>query len=142
MSAADKLLPLLDKVTETGSGKWRAQCPSHQGKSRSLAIREIDDRLLIHCFAGCDVHEVVSAAGLELSDLFEATNDYYRKNGPPPRQWRKVCEAMQHDATVIALGATTLIKGDKLGPLDEATFRQSIERLQRIAEGVPYEPQW
>jgi len=38
-------------------------------------LRELDDgRVLIHCFGGCSVEEIVGAAGLQITDLF------------PPRQ--------------------------------------------------------
>jgi len=52
----DKILPLLDKVKKKGDNSWVVCCPAHDDKSPSLAIREVDDRLLIHCFAGCTVY--------------------------------------------------------------------------------------
>lgn len=68
---AEKLLGRLDGVI--GKGPWRAICPAHQSKNRtrSLAVsEEPDGRVLLHCFAGCDVYSVVGAVGLELTDLF------------------------------------------------------------------------
>ena len=59
-SPLDNLLSHLDKVKQTGPGRCVAQCPAHVDKSPSLTIRETDDgRVLIHCFAGCSVHEIV-----------------------------------------------------------------------------------
>ena len=66
----ETLISRLDGVKETGHGKYVARCPAHEDKSPSLAVREVDDRVLIHCFAGCDVYAIVSAVGLEMSDLF------------------------------------------------------------------------
>lgn len=69
--SADSLISLLDKVKSTGKSRWQARCPAHPDKGPSLSIREMDDgRVLVHCFAGCSVHEIVQAVGLELSDLF------------------------------------------------------------------------
>ena len=66
-----KLLDRLEKVRKTGPGRWIACCPAHDDHSPSLALRELDDgRVLVHCFAGCSAHEIVSAVGLDLSDLF------------------------------------------------------------------------
>src|SRR5688500_12972038 len=70
MSAAE-LLTRLKKVKRVGTDRWIACCPAHNDHSPSLALRELDDgRILLHCFAGCNVHEVVSSVGLELTDLF------------------------------------------------------------------------
>lgn len=69
---ADRILDRLDGVQGRGP-RWRAICPAHQSKNktRTLAVTEADDgRILLHCFAGCDVHSVVSAVGMELDDLF------------------------------------------------------------------------
>lgn len=70
------LLRHLDGVRETPAG-WRAYCPHHQrpphkvGRGRSLSIAENHaGGVLIHCHAGCATTEVISAVGLELSQLF------------------------------------------------------------------------
>jgi DNA primase len=62
MMLAHKLLQYLDKVKPTGNDRWLACCPAHEDKSPSLAVREEDDRLLIHYFSGCDAYSVVSAS--------------------------------------------------------------------------------
>lgn len=69
--SADALLGKLDGVRATGAGRWIAKCPSHDDRSPSLSVRELDDgRVLIHCFASCDVEDVVGAVGMKVSDLF------------------------------------------------------------------------
>ena len=72
---AEKLLVHLDSVQATGDGRWIARCPAHADKTPSLAVREVDDRLLIHCFAGCGVADIVGAVGLKFSDLFPPRPD-------------------------------------------------------------------
>ncbi len=67
----DKILPHLTRVKRTAPGKWIACCPAHEDRSPSLAVRELDDgRVLLHCFAGCSVEEIVGAVGLGMEDLF------------------------------------------------------------------------
>jgi hypothetical protein len=69
--SADRLLSQLSGVRRTGSGRWVAKCPAHQGRRLSLSIRELDDgRVLLHDFAGCEVESVLSAVGLAVEDLF------------------------------------------------------------------------
>ena len=68
MSALD-LLDRLEQVTG-GKGRWMACCPAHQDKSPSLAITEVDDRVLVYCFAGCETSDITAAIGLNVADLF------------------------------------------------------------------------
>ena len=68
MNAQD-VLDRLEKVTGS-KGKWMACCPAHQDKSPSLAVTETDDRVLVHCFSGCDTQDVTAAIGLNVANLF------------------------------------------------------------------------
>ena len=67
-----KTLDVLDRFQNVvgNNGKWVALCPAHKDRSPSLAINETDDRLLLHCFAGCETKHVAAAVGLDMSDLF------------------------------------------------------------------------
>jgi len=69
MTAPD-VLSLLNCGRSRGTGRWVARCPAHQDSTPSLSIREIDDRILLHCFGGCKPEEIVAALGLEMRDLF------------------------------------------------------------------------
>jgi hypothetical protein len=66
--------PLLDRlegVRQYGVGRWRARCPAHGSKGGTLSVHEKSDgRVLVHCFAGCEVQAVVGAVGLSIGDLF------------------------------------------------------------------------
>ena len=55
-----------------GADRWRARCPAHGSKTvgaLSLAVGT-DGRILLHCFAGCTVPEILAAAGLSWGDVF------------------------------------------------------------------------
>lgn len=65
-----KLLTYLDNVCSCGTSRWSARCPAHPDKSPSLSIREVDDRILLHCFGGCEAASICEALGLSLKDLF------------------------------------------------------------------------
>lgn len=104
------LLERLAGLRETGPGRFLARCPAHTDKSPSLSIRLLDDRrVLVHCFAGCEVGDVVAAVGLSMSSLFP----------PPPlghhfRAERQrfpaadILEALAHEAVVLVLSAEGL----------------------------------
>jgi hypothetical protein len=52
-----------------------ARCPAHDDRRASLSIAEGDDgKVLLHCFANCDLEKIVSAMGLEMLDLWPSTN--------------------------------------------------------------------
>lgn len=89
-SPVDLLLGRLERVRRSGDG-WTSRCPgpnhSRGDKNPSLSIGEgHDERVLLHCFAGCSVEEVTSAIGLELADLFPPREI---DNSPPVRRHRR-----------------------------------------------------
>jgi hypothetical protein len=72
MSAAN-LIEHLDGVRATGDGRWIARCPAHDDSHPSLSVRELaDGRVLVHCFGGCSVEDVLQAAGVTFESLFPA----------------------------------------------------------------------
>jgi len=68
-------LEQLESVRSCGPERWSAKCPSHSDKSPSLSVREGERGLLVHCFAGCSVEEVMAALNLPVSDLFHDAPD-------------------------------------------------------------------
>lgn len=62
------LLGMLDGVRGKGNS-FMAKCPAHEDSSPSLAIRFTGDRILMHCFAGCETQHVCESIGLTLADL-------------------------------------------------------------------------
>ena len=72
----DRLLERLNGVRETASGEYLALCPAHEDSKPSLSIKRLDDRVLVHCFAGCPSCDVVEAVGLSMSDLFVNTTQH------------------------------------------------------------------
>jgi len=50
---------------------WTALCPAHEDNTPSLSIGVgADDRVLIHCHAGCQQTDILNALDLTLADLF------------------------------------------------------------------------
>jgi len=66
----EEFLSRLEGVRQVSDGSWMALCPAHDDRNPSLSIQLADDRILIHCFAGCSPQTVVRAMGLEMKDLF------------------------------------------------------------------------
>ena len=57
----DDILPQLKQVKPNGSGTgYISLCPAHDDKSPSLSISQVDDKLLLHCHAGCSFESIMS----------------------------------------------------------------------------------
>ena len=68
----DEFLTRLNGVKKAASGsRATALCPAHPDHNPSLSVARADDgRVLIRCYAGCEVREIVRAVDLHLRDLF------------------------------------------------------------------------
>jgi hypothetical protein len=131
----DRFLSRLEKVKQVGPDRWIARCPSHDDKHPSLAIKEVDDgRILLHCFGGCDVYSVLSAIGLEASDLFpDRPADHHVK--PERRPWpaADVLKCTALEGLVCASAVVTLMDGRPFSDADRARAMQAASRLQEAA---------
>lgn len=136
MSATD-LIGRLEGTIKTGKG-WRARCPAHGGKSASLAINEADNgTLLVHCFAGCQVHDVLAAVGLQVGDLFArkdlrsmstAERSQLRQAAMLPR-WHAALGVLVTEASVMLIGACQLSEGRPLDDADLTRLRVAAVRI-------------
>jgi putative DNA primase/helicase len=68
---AEEILKRLDGVRSTKDG-WMALCPAHLDKNPSLSVRLQDERVLLHCFAGCTSKDVFAAIGIDPSTAFQS----------------------------------------------------------------------
>lgn len=132
--SAETLLSRLDKVRRTGPGRWVACCPAHEDKRPSLAVGERDDGgTLVHCFAGCAVHEVVQAVGLSLSDLFpEKRSDetHAIKGERRPFPAADVLRCIAFEALVVLTAGAALLAGQPFSDADRARLVVAVGRIQ------------
>jgi hypothetical protein len=139
MTGADALLSQLEGVKRTGEGRWLARCAGHADKSPSLSIRELaDGRILVHCFAGCTVEEILSAVGLTFDALFPErpiTGD------GAPRERRpfipsEVFEVVRLEVGVVAVVACDMHAQRTVSDEDMARLFVAVERLSGIARAA------
>jgi hypothetical protein len=134
MANVDRLLASLDKVKRTGEGRWVACCPAHADRSPSLSIRYIDDKVLLHCFGGCAVDEVVSSIGLTLTDLMPERVPFL---GSKPVKTRipasDFLEFIHHEATIVTMVAGAMMRGNTLSG---EQFLRLIEAYEHLEDAV------
>ena len=126
---AERILDRLELVRETGPGRWTARCPAHDDKTPSLAVRDVDGKLLLHCFAGCSSYEIVSAVGLTEADLFP---DKPRSHKPisKPFPAQDVLRCLSNEVTVLMLVASDLAKDGNLNSETKSRLLKAASRFQ------------
>lgn len=129
--SAHILLSRLEKVKLTRPGRWQARCPAHEDRGPSLAIRELDDgRLLVHCFAGCDISSVLSAVSLEMDALFPEREIHH---GRPERRSfpaGDVLRCIAFEALVVATAGASLLSGHPFTEADRERLMVAVGRIQ------------
>lgn len=138
--STDKLLSCLNKIKQTGKGRWLACCPAHEDKSPSLAITEKDDgRTLIHCFSGCDTEQVLSAVELTFADLMPEPKGNHIKGEKRPFAAADALRAISFEALIVMVCAGDILAG-KFSKSDRERLGIAIERIHSAltACGVRY----
>ena len=128
----DTLLNRLDKVKQTGPGKFVACCPAHDDRSPSLAISEGDNGTAVfHCFAGCESEDVLTAVGLTFGDLYSEKigNAHSHKPRRSPFDARQVLATLDHESLVVTLIGADFLKRQSL---DEPTWQRLASAVNRI----------
>lgn len=124
----ENLLSRLAKVKPTGRGTWLGRCPAHEDGSPSMTVRECDDgRVLVHCFAGCSVYDIVGAVGMELSDLFPPKPIDHAKPIRRPFPAADVLEALSSESLAVLYFAKEVKAGH---PIDHPRLVKAIERIE------------
>ena len=128
----DTLISRLDGVRETGPGKYLSRCLAHDDRSPSLSIKDCGDgRVLVHCFAGCETEDVLSAIGMTFSDIMPervGTEHSYRpvRNRISPGD---ALATLDHEALVVAIIGADFLKRESL---DEPTWQRLATAVNRI----------
>lgn len=90
------ILDLLEFVVQVGLHQWMARCPAHPDRKPSLSVRVLENCILLYCFAGCVVEDILAALGLTMRDLFSSeltnTNGHrvsYKEVSPVPNEVKR-----------------------------------------------------
>jgi hypothetical protein len=138
----DDLLSRFDRVRTRGHGQWSCRCPAHDDDGPSCSIRELPDgRVLVHCFAGCEVQSILDAVGLEMSHLFPP-KPRSEGGGHAPVKRRalmtpsQALEIARFECLLIAVAGQNLAAGHVLTTDDLARLSQASSRVEAVFEEV------
>lgn len=136
----ETLLSRLDRVKQTGRGRWVACCPAHDSKSRqSLAITETDEgKVLVHDFGGCSVYDVLFSVGLKVQDLFPpmATPRSDVIHTKLPFTYADALRCISFEALLAAVAAGNVANGVTLTDTDKARLMLASRRINRALEVI------
>ena len=103
MTVEARALPALRAQGLVGDrGNIRCPCPAHgrgrgdQNPSLSVTVKG-DGRVLMHCFGGCTIEDVLAALGLEKSDLYPLST-------PEQGNWRPIVRRSR--SSTVAMRST------------------------------------
>lgn len=130
----------LKGVIKRHNGGMLAFCPSpshNDRKGRSLAVSiGRQGQVLMHCFAGCSIHEITAALGLDMADLFVKSDQqtYDKQSRSYFNEWQ-ILQSLRFDAMVILIAANRLLAGDALPDADVTYLSEAIVRIH---EAITY----
>jgi len=131
-SPVENVLARLEKVRQRAPGQWSARCPAHADKGPSLSIRETPEGgVLLHDFAGCGVTAIVTAMGLDMSDLFPPRTLSGREPKRTPRLLTasQALELLDFEAHLVVIAAANVAHGVVLTQTDRERISQAASRI-------------
>lgn len=127
----DLILDRLEKARKTGSDSWIACCPAHKDKHPSMTLRECEDgRILLHCFTGCSVPDILGAIGMEFDALFPDKPLDYAAPIRRPFPAADVIEALASETLIVGVAASTMGAGKQLSKADHERLLLACERIE------------
>lgn len=134
MSNLENLLSKLDKVRRIGHGRYKALCPAHDDRSPSLAIKDVEDRILLHCFCGCETSDVLAAIGLTFTDIMPEQVKGNFKKEKRPFYALDILEIIKFEAMLTFLYASDMAKGLPLTNQDRKRLLLAASRINHAFE--------
>lgn len=135
------VLSRLDNPRQSGRDRWRCACPGCGGNISALSIGVgLDDAVLLRCWKGCGVYEVVAALGLGLHDLFPQAAPSVHSSPPLRRHGMltaaQALEVIGFECMLTWTAAFNLANGHALTAEDLDRLGVAAKRIQIIASEV------
>ena len=121
---ADLIIERLEHCRATGSNRWIARCPAHKDSSPSLVITQPDnERVLIHCHAGCSAGDILDSIGLDWGALMPDKDSSFSAT----RITRKDTPIV--DEMLVEISQAMLARGERMSEADKQTVLSAKLRL-------------
>lgn len=125
----DVVLGRLDSVARSGNS-FKALCPVHGDKTPSLSVKEGDDgRVLLHCFGGCRVEEIIAEMGLNMSDLFADGKTRRHVSKIAGVSLRELNAAIEYERQILYIVKADQKAGKLVSQLDLERAETALKRI-------------
>lgn len=140
MSPIDIVLNRLpDGARPYGRDRWRCACPAHGGTNRStLSIGVADNgAVLLRCWQGCSIEQIVGALGLDVGDLFPPKDTHAQ---PLKRRSmltaRQALDLLQAESLVVFVVASDVHRERQVSDANWLRLRDAAARIQALGQEV------
>ena len=132
----DYFLSRFQGVKSTGKNRWVCKCSAHQDRLPSMAVSIDNDRILINCFAGCGVYEILTAAGLDWPDIMPEKDG--NETNKPKKQIIYATEALEliRFESQIIMACAIAMKNKTLTPRDLSRAEQAMQTINKCYEAT------
>ena len=129
----DPFLSKLDGLTGKGP-RWRAICPACKGTNRTkLSVYETEDgHVLLRCWAGCDVYEILRAVGMGIDDLFPRQPRMYRPRERRPWTTSEVVQALGGELNVAWVLLQDIANHRPIGAADRVRAKECAKKCAAL----------
>ena len=138
--AIERILERLEGVANSGE-QYRAKCPSHQGSSQNLYLKETKEGMvLLFCHAGCSAGEVLEAIDMKLSDIYDQPTTHRERPLYMATQEKKraatALERINHCQLRLDMAEDMRNTGRKLTEADLQTERECYFELKELKGAI------
>jgi len=131
----ESILSRLQKVRKIGQNRWVACCPAHNDRTPSLQISETQEgKILIKDFGqDCDIGQIMSAIGLNISDLFpeNTKSQYYAPTKRARFDAAHILQCLAQDTRFVFMCAKHIATGEPLLDSDQKELLTAYARIER-----------
>ena len=132
----NNLLNRLNKVKRTSNNQYIACCPAHEDKTPSLSITDKGDgKILINCYAGCGVEDVLDSIGMSFDDIMPPKVIEHRVAPIKQRVYASdALKVIQLEARIVIMAAYELRRNKPMTEQDLARLELAMERINIASE--------
>lgn len=123
-------LGYFERSYRSGKDEYQCLCPAHNDKTASLSIKNLpDERILIHCFAGCAANDILGAVGLTFDDIVPKRLGDFKPVSKPFNPYA-VLKAISNETLLVALAGLEVANGKTLPQEDKDRLMIAVNRLR------------